>query len=234
MIDVYTWPTPNGHKVHIMLEECGLEYAVHAVDIGKGQQFAPDFLSISPGNKIPAIVDQDGPDGAPYSVFESGAILFYLGHKSGRFLPSLEDTRGTFHVVQWLMFQMASVGPMFGQANHFRRYSQEKIPYAIERYTRETGRLLGVLDKRLEQSAYLAGPHYTIADIAVFPWVRAPEKQGHIMDDYPHLKHWCDRIEARPAVQRGLAVLSGARPAQLDEEARENLYGNTQYRRRPE
>ncbi len=230
MIEVYSWPTPNGHKVHIMLEECGLAYRVHPVDIGTGQQFAPDFLAISPNNKIPAITDPDGPDGQPISLFESGAILLYLAGKTGRLLPA--DTRGKYEVLQWLMFQMGGVGPMLGQAHHFRIYAPEKLPYAIERYTNEARRLYGVLNKRLAHTTYVGGHDYSIADIAVFPWLRSWKNQGVEMADYPHLKGWFDEIARRPAVQRGVAVLAGARRPLTDETARETLFGARQLAQR--
>ena len=229
MIDVYSWATPNGHKVHVMLEECGLPYRVHAVNIGTGDQFTPQFLAISPNNKVPAIVDPEGPDGAPISLFESGAILLYLAAKSGRFLP--EDTRGRYEVLQWLMFQMGSVGPMLGQTHHFRLYAPEKIPYAIERYTNEARRLYGVMDRRLARSRYLGGPDYSIADIAVFPWLRSWKNQGIDWADYPHLKGWFDEIAARPAVMRGVEVLAKERKPITDDKAREVLFGATQYQR---
>jgi GST-like protein len=229
MIDVYSWATPNGHKVHVMLEECGLAYRVHAVNIGTGEQFTPQFLAISPNNKIPAIVDPDGPDGQPISLFESGAILLYLAAKSGRFLP--DDTRGRYEVLQWLMFQMGSVGPMLGQAHHFRLYAPEKIPYAIERYTNEARRLYGVMEKRLARSTYLGGAAYSIADIAVFPWLRSWRNQGIDWADYPHLKGWFDEIAARPAVMRGVEVLAKERKPITDDKAREVLFGATQYQR---
>ena len=229
MIDVHSWATPNGHKVHIMLEECGLPYRVHAVDIGAGDQFAPAFLAISPNNKIPAIVDSEGPDGRPISLFESGAILLYLAAKTGRFLP--EGTRERYEVLQWLMFQMGGVGPMLGQAHHFRLYAPEKIGYAIERYTNEAKRLYGVMDTRLAHSKYIGGAAYSIADIAIFPWLRSWKNQGIDWADYPHLKGWFDEIAARPAVVRGVAVLAGARKALTDDKARETLFGATQYKR---
>ncbi len=229
MIDVYSWATPNGHKVHIMLEECSLPYRTVAVDIGAGAQFDPDFLAISPNNKIPAIVDPDGPDGRPISLFESGAILLYLAGKTGRLLP--EGTAAKYEVLQWLMFQMAGVGPMLGQAHHFRIYAPEKIGYAIERYTQEAQRLYGVLDRRLARSRYIGGPDYSIADIAVFPWLRAWKNQGISWRDYPHLKGWFDEVGARPAVQRGVEVLADRRRPITDERAREVLFGATQYRR---
>ncbi len=229
MIDVYTWATPNGHKVHIMLEECGLPYTVHAVDIGAGDQFKPDFLAISPNNKIPAITDSDGPDGKPISLFESGAILLYLAGKTGRFLP--QSVRGKYDALQWLMFQMGGVGPMFGQAHHFRNYAPEKIEYAINRYTNEAKRLYGVMDKHLSTHAYFAGD-YSIADIAIFPWTRSHANQGVTLDDYPHFKRWYDAIDARPAVQRGVTVLADRRRPITGEKEREILFGAKQYERR--
>jgi GST-like protein len=209
MIDLYSWPTPNGHKIHIMLEECGLPYRVHPVNISANEQFKPEFLAISPNNKIPAMVDSEGPDGKPMSVFESGAMLLYLAGKTGRFLGKTDRAR--YETLQWLMFQMGGLGPMLGQAHHFRFYAPEKVPYAIERYTQEAKRLYGVLDKRLSQSRYLAGRDYTIADMAVFPWLRTWERQGVQMTDYPAVKKWFDAIAARPAVQRGVQVLADLR-----------------------
>ena len=209
MIDLYSWPTPNGHKIHIMLEECGLPYRVHPINISANEQFKPEFLAISPNNKIPAMVDSDGPDGKPMSVFESGAMLLYLAGKTGRFLGKTDRAR--YETLQWLMFQMGGLGPMLGQAHHFRFYAPEKVPYAIERYTQEAKRLYGVLDKRLSQSRYLAGRDYTIADMAVFPWLRTWERQGVQMSDYPAVQKWFDAIAARPAVQRGIQVLADLR-----------------------
>lgn len=229
MIEVYSWATPNGHKVHIMLEECGLPYRVIPVDIGSGAQFDPAFLAISPNNKIPAIVDPSGPDGKPISLFESGAILLYLAGKTGKFLPA--DTHGKYEVLQWLMFQMGGVGPMLGQAHHFRIYAPEKFPYAIERYTNEAHRLYNVINKRLGLSPYIGGKAYSIADIAVFPWLRSWKNQGVEMNEFPHLKGWFDEIASRPAVQRGVEVLAAARKPLLDDQARENLFGATQYKR---
>ena len=227
MIEVYSWATPNGHKVHIMLEECGLPYRVYAVDIGAGEQFAPAFLAISPNNKVPAIVDPDGPDSQPISLFESGAILLYLAGKTGRFLPA--STHGKYEVLKWLMFQMGSVGPMLGQAHHFRVYAPEKIPYAVDRYTNETRRLYGVMNKRLGNSKYLGGPEYSIADIAVFPWLRSWKNQGIDWADFPHLKGWFDELAHRPAVMRGVEVLADRRRPLMDDKAREVLFGATQY-----
>jgi GSH-dependent disulfide-bond oxidoreductase len=229
MIEVYSWPTPNGHKVHVMLEECALPYKAIAVDIGKGDQFRSDFLAISPNNKIPAIVDPDGPNGRPISLFESGAILLYLAGKTARFLPT--STGGKYEVLQWLMFQMGSVGPMLGQTHHFRIYAPEKIPYAIDRYSNEARRLYGVMNKRLAKSRYLGGPEYSIADIATFPWLRSWKNQGIDWDDYPHLKGWFDEIAARPAVMRGVEVLAGLRKPLNDDKAREVLFGAQQYQR---
>jgi GST-like protein len=230
MIDVFSWATPNGHKVHIMLEECGLPYRVTPVDIGAGDQFKPEFLRISPNNKIPAITDPQGPDGKPISLFESGAILVYLAAKTGKFLPA--GDRARYEVLEWLMFQMGGVGPMLGQAHHFRGYAPEKLQYAIDRYTNEAKRLYGVIDRRLEKSRWLGGEEYSIADIATFPWLRSYERQGIVLTDYPHLKKWFDTIAARPAVQRGVQVLAGLRKPINDEKAREVLFGKTQYERR--
>jgi GST-like protein len=230
MIDVYSWATPNGHKVHIMLEEAGIPYRVHGVNIRTGEQFKPEFLAISPSNKIPALVDPDGPDGQPISLFESGAILLYLAAKTGRFLP--EDIRARYDVLQWLMFQMGGVGPMLGQTHHFRIYAPEKIGYAIDRYTNEAKRLYGVMNKRLAQSKYLGGAEYSITDIAVFPWLRSWKNQGIDWNDYPHLKGWFDEIAARPAVQRGVAVLADRRKPLVDDKAREMLFGSEQYKQR--
>lgn len=228
MIEVYSWATPNGHKVHIMLEECGLPYRVQAVDIGAGAQFEPEFLAISPNNKIPAIVDPEGPDGEPISLFESGAILLYLAGKTGKFLPA--GVRGRYETLQWLMFQMGGIGPLLGQAHHFRIYAPQKIPYAIERYTNEAARLYGVLNRRLAKAKYVAGNEYTIADIAIFPWLRSWKNQGMTWADFPHLKGWFDEIAARPAVKRGVEVLAAQRKPITDDRAREVLFGATQYR----
>ena len=230
MIEVYSWPTPNGHKVHIMLEECRLPYRVIPVDIGAGEQFDASFLAISPNNKIPAIVDPDGPDGQPMSLFESGAILLYLAGKTGQFLPP--DTRGRYEALQWLMFQMGGVGPMLGQTHHFRMYAPEKIEYAIDRYTNEAKRLYGVIDRRLARSRYIAGLAYGIADMAIFPWLRGAKNQGVEMADFPHLKGWFDEIAARPAVMRAVEVLAEKRRPLVDDKAREVLFGKTQYDRR--
>lgn len=234
MIDVYSWPTPNGHKVHIMLEECGQregrDWRALPVNIGQGDQFKPEFLAISPNNKIPALVDPQGPDGKPISLFESGAILVYLASKYGKFMP--KSDRQKFEVLQWLMFQMGGVGPMLGQTHHFRMYASEKIDYAINRYTNEARRLYGVMDKRLQASPWLGGNSYSIADIAVYPWLRGWRNQGIDFDQYPALKTWSDRMAGRPAVQRGLAVLANLRKPLPDEKSREVLFGKQQYERR--
>jgi GST-like protein len=230
MIDVYSWPTPNGHKVHIMLEEIGLPYQVHAIDIGAGDQFKPEFLSISPNNKMPAIVDADGPDGKPISLFESGAILVYLAGKTGCFLGNTDRER--FNTLQWLMFQMGGVGPMLGQAHHFRMYAPEKVQYAIDRYSNEAKRLYGVIDRQVAKEGYLAGSEYTIADIATWPWLRSWQNQGVDINAYPDLKRWFEAIEARPAVQRGVQVLADRRKPITDDKAREVLFGATQYAKR--
>lgn len=230
MIDLYTWPTPNGHKIHIMLEECGLPYRVHAVNIGQGDQFKPAFLKISPNNKIPALVDSQGPDGTPISLFESGAILLYLAAKTGRFLPASD--RAKYDVLQWLMFQMGGLGPMLGQAHHFRIYAPEKIDYAVQRYTNEAKRLYGVLDKQLKGQDWIAGGEYSIADMAIFPWLRSWQNQGIDWSEYPRLKAWFDRIAERPAVQKAVLVLADARKPLLDDKAKQALFGPAQYKKR--
>ena len=220
MIDLYTWPPPNGHKIHIMLEETGLPYNVIPIDINKGDQFDPEYLKLSPNNKMPAMVDTDGPGGEPYGLFESGAILMYLAEKTGQFMPA--EMAARYRVIQWLMFQMGGIGPLFGQAHHFRQYAPEGVDltYAVERYTNEAGRLYGVLDRRLGEAEYLAGD-YSIADIATFPWTRSHDR-------------WFDAIDARPAVKRALKVLTDKRKLSFekDAEARRNLFGEAQYQRR--
>jgi len=232
MIELYTWPTPNGHKVHIMLEETGTPYKVHAIDIGAGDQFKPEFLRISPNNKMPAMIDTDGPEGRgkPFALAESGAMLLYLASKTGRFLP--RDLRERWQVMQWTMFQMGHVGPMLGQAHHFLGYAPEKIPYAMNRYKNEANRLYMVMDRRLKESQYLACDEYTIADMATVPWLRFPERQGVEIEEYPALKRWRDAILARPAVQRALLVLADRRRPEMSKEQKENLFGATQYARR--
>ena len=231
MIDVYSWATPNGRKIHIMLEETGLEYQAHAVNIGKGEQFEPDFLKISPNNRIPAILDSDGPGGKSISLFESGAILIYLADKTGQFLP--EEPRAKYETLQWLMFQMGGVGPMFGQSNHFSHYAVDKIPYAIDRYSNECKRLYGVLDKRLGEAEYLAADEYTIADIATHPWVQGFERRGVDIEEYPNVKRWIELIHQRPGVIRGTEILANERSyGNFNAEEREILFGKTQFQKR--
>ena len=234
MIKVYSWPTPNGHKVHIMMEECGLrlgrDWEAIPVNIGTGDQFKPEFLAISPNNKIPALVDPYGPDNKPIALFESGAILLYLAAKQAKLLP--KSDRLKFQTLQWLMFQMGGVGPMIGQTHHFRQYAPEKVAYAIHRYTNETKRLYGVMDKQLSSSQFIACNQYTIADIAIFPWLRNWANHDIDWAAFPHLKNWFDGIAARPAVQRGVAVLADLRKPITDDRAREVLFGATQYQKR--
>jgi GST-like protein len=234
MMDVYSWATPNGHKVHIMLEECGYrlgkDWLAHPIDIGAGDQFKPEFLNISPNNKIPAMVDPNGPDGKPISIFESGAILLYLAAKTGKFLP--KSTRAKYEVLQWLMFQMGGLGPMLGQNHHFRIYAPEKIEYAINRYTNEAKRLYGVLDQQLSKQPFIAGKEYSIADMAIFPWTRNWKNQGIEIDEFPHFKKWFEKISARPAVRRGVEVLTNLRKPLTDDKARDLLFGASQYQKR--
>lgn len=213
MIDLHYWPTPNGWKISIMLEECGLPYKLHPVDITTGEQFKPDFLAISPNNKMPAICDPHGPDKKAISVFESGAILLYLARKSGKFVP--KDERRRVEVEQWLMWQMAGFGPMLGQNHHFRHYAPEQITYAINRYTNETHRLYGVLNKQLEKNEYVAGD-YSIADMAILPWAKSWEKQGISLGDFPHVSKWYERCLARPAVQKGFLAGQEFRKTTID------------------
>ncbi len=223
-IDLYFWPTPNGQKITVFMEEAGLPYRIVPVNIGKGDQFKPEFLAISPNNRMPAIVDPDGPGGKPISVFESGAILQYLGRKTGKFYPT--DERARVEVEEWLMWQMGGLGPMAGQAHHFRLYAPEKIKYGIERYTNETNRLYGVMNKRLADREYLAGD-FSIADIACIGWARGWERQGQDIEQFPHLKAWIERMEARPGVQRGLAVKAEGEPLDIasDKAAQSLLFG---------
>lgn len=209
MITLYTWPTPNGKKIQIMLEELGLKYKAVPINIGTGDQFKPGFLKISPNNKIPAITDSQGPDGKPISLFESGAILVYLAGKTGKFLGSTD--REKYTVLQWLMFQMGGVGPMLGQAHHFRVFAPEKVPYGIERYSSEAKRLYGVMDKQLSKTAYLAGNAYSIADIATWPWVDSHPKQGIALDEFAHVKRWYEQIAARPAVKKAITLFAELR-----------------------
>jgi GST-like protein len=237
MIEVWTWSTPNGHKVHIALEEFGLPYKVIPVNIGAGDQFKPEFLKINPNHRIPAIVDPDGPGGKPFTLFESAAILIYLSEKTGgKLIP--KDPTGRYQCLEWMMFQMGGIGPMFGQWNHFGAYAKEKIPYAIERYTNETNRLTRVLNKRLEEEHWLAGDEYSMADIITFPWFRTAteasprfDERGYLdLGQYPAVKRWYDEVAARPAVQRGVAVLSdgpGQKP--ISDTEREFTFGKTQF-----
>jgi GST-like protein len=208
MIELYSWTTPNGHKIHIMLEETGLPYRVHKINLGAKEQTRPEYLKINPNGKIPAIVDTDGPDGKPLAIFESAAILVHLAQKSGKFLPT--EPRARYATLEWLMFQIANIGPMYGQAFHFRSVAPERVPYAIDRYTNEVGRLLGVMDKRLFEQPYLAGPEYTIADIASWTWVRNSHSFGFNMENYPNVQRWVSTIAERPAVRRGLKALEKA------------------------
>ncbi|HXN85765.1 MAG TPA: glutathione binding-like protein [Candidatus Binataceae bacterium] len=232
MIDIYFWPTPNGYKITVMCEEVGLKYNVIPINIGAGDQFKPEFLKISPNNRMPAIVDHDGPGGKPIAIFESGAILIYLAEKTGKLMPS--DTRGKYNVLQWLMFQMASVGPMLGQAHHFRVYAPEKLEYAINRYTNEAKRIYNVIDKQLGETPFIAG-EYSIADIAIYPWLVPHNMQGQNLDDFPNLKKWYEVLRARPAVQAGFAVMSEQlknRPPQQNQKAWDTLFGKTQFEKR--
>jgi GST-like protein len=226
LIDLYYWPTPNGHKIPIMLEECGLEYRVKPVNMLRGEQFKPAFLRINPNNKIPAIVDREGPGGEPFALFESGAILQYLAEKTGKFMP--RERRRRYTVIQWLTFQVAGIGPMFGQCGHFLGYAPRKIRYAIDRYRNETLRLYGVMDRRLRDERYLAGD-YSIADMATWPWIRVRWLHHIELAEFPHVARWYADIEARPAVQRGIAVLGKREKiGNPDAKAREALFGRTQ------
>ena len=228
-IELHYWPTPNGHKITIMLEECGLPYEIKPVNIGKGDQFKPEFLAISPNNRMPAIIDPDGPDGKPISIFESGAILQYLGRKTGKFYP--KEERARVEVEQWLYWQMANLGPNCGQAHHFRNYAQEKIKYAIDRYTNEVNRLYGVMDTRLKDRQFLAGD-YSIADMASYPWIVPYKNQEQNIDDFPHLKRWLETIRARPATERAYAKAKEVnpnfgQPVNRTEEEPRILFGQT-------
>ncbi len=229
MIEVWSWPTPNGHKVHITLEELGLPYKVIPINIGKGDQFRPEFLAITPNHRIPAIVDPDGPGGQRITLFESAAIMIYLSEKTGgKLMPS--DAVGRYKCLEWMMFQMGGVGPMFGQYNHFANYAVEKLPYAIERYTNEVARLHRVLEKRLAEVEWLAGTEYSLADIITFPWIRNPDRRNIDLATYPNVKRWHDAIAARPAVQRGVAVLAeNQRQGSMTDAEREVMFGKTQF-----
>ena len=227
MIELYYWPTPNGHKISIFCEEAGLDYEIKPVNIGKGEQFNPDFLKFSPNNRMPAIIDRAPKDGgADISVFESGAILLYLAEKTGRFIPA--DVRGRTNVVQWVMWQMGGLGPMAGQNGHFNQYAPEKIPYAIDRYVKETNRLYGVLDKQLAKSEFVAGD-YSIADMACYPWIVPWERHGQNLADFPNLKRWFEVIKARPAVVRAYELAESVRQGQvlMTDEAKKILFGQT-------
>jgi GST-like protein len=227
MIDLHYWPTPNGWKASIMLEECGLPYTLKPVNIGRGEQFSPEFLALSPNNRMPAIVDHDPPGGgAPVAVFESGAILIYLAEKTGRFLPA--DLRGRYATLQWLMWQMGGLGPMAGQNGHFLLYAPEKLPYAIDRYAKEVNRLYGVLDAQLARTGhYVAGGEYTIADMAIFPWIRTHKAQQIALAEFPQVERWYNTLFERPAAKRGLDLGKELRPPKMDEEARKALFGQT-------
>ena len=227
MIDLYYWPTPNGHKITMFLEETGLEYRIVPVNIGTGAQFEPAFLAIAPNNRMPAIVDTAPPGGgAPLAVFESGAILLYLAEKSAQLLP--HELHARFGVLQWLFWQMAGLGPMAGQNHHFNRYAPEKIPYAITRYTNETNRLYGVLDQRLADRPYIGGAHYSIADIACYPWIVPHEAQGQKLEDFPYLRRWFEAIRVRPATVRAYALApSISTQTTMSEEAKKILFGQT-------
>lgn len=226
-IELWSWPTPNGHKVHIMLEEVGLPYTPVPIDIGAGQQFRPDFLAITPNHRIPAIVDPNGPGGTPLALFESGAILIYLAEKTGKLIPA--GPRDRYVCLQWLMFQMGGVGPMFGQRNHFHEYAPEKIPYAMERYDNEVKRLHRVLEARLSTANWLAGDEYSIADVATYPWLRHPDKRDVDVTQFPGVNRWIKAMEARPAVQRGVGVLTEHRREGLSDAEREVLFGKRQF-----
>jgi GST-like protein len=232
MIDLYSWVTPNGEKAHIMLEEAGIPYKAHAIDIGAGDQFKRSFRKISPNGRIPAIIDRQGPSRKPYSLFETGAILIYLAEKSGKFMP--KRTAARFDAIQWVMWQMANIGPIMGQAYHFRKYAAGKSRYAANRFTKETNRLYHVADKQLSKNEYLAGA-YSIADMACWPWMRLYKGAGVNIDDYPNVKRWHEAIKKRPGVRRGMEVLGQYRKkseAPMTAKEREILYGKTQYKRR--
>lgn len=226
MIDLYYWPTPNGHKITIALEEIGLDYTIKPVNIGKGEQFDPAFLAFSPNNRMPAIIDHDT-GGEPVSVFESGAILLYLAEKTGKLMPG--DTRGRTAVFEWLMWQMGGLGPMLGQAHHFNFYAPERIPYAMDRYSKESNRLYGVMERRLAKTPWLAGEHYSIADIAAYPWTRTYERQGVAIEDYPHVMRWRQAMGDRPAVQAGMKAGAELREdlSKLSAEDWNKLFGKT-------
>lgn len=230
MIDLYTWATPNGHKAQIMLEEIGLPFEVHPIDITSGTQFDPQYLKLNPNNKVPTIVDRDGPAGRPFAVFESGAILLYLAEKIGKLLP--RDPEGRSRAVQWLMWQMGGLGPMLGAAQHFHRYAPRPVPYALERYTKECYRLLDVMERQLGETEYLAG-EYSIADVACFPWIRIHKMGGLTLEHYPNVRRWYGAIRARPAVERGLKILlDDWVDVSKSERAKRHLFGDPQYAKR--
>lgn len=233
-INVYSWATPNGHKIHILMCELGLklgkDWDLHPIDIGKGEQFTEDFLAISPNNKIPALTDEHGPDGEFISLFESGAMMIYLASKYGEFMPL--NTRDRYTTLEWLMFQMGGFGPMLGQAHHFRLYAPEQIEYAVNRYSNEAKRLYGVIDKQLSKHPYIAGDMYTIADMAIFPWTRSWKNQGIELSDFPHVEKWHNQIAARPAVIQGCEMLTSLRVPFKDDKAKDVLFGNAQYSKR--
>jgi GST-like protein len=223
MIDLYFAPTPNGQKISIMLEECDLPYNAVPVNILAGEQFTPEFLTINPNGKIPAIIDHE-PD-PPLAIFESGAILLYLAEKTGQFMPPREDVHGRYAVMQWLMFQMSGIGPMFGQAGHFLNYAPEAVPYAIKRYRREVGRLYDVLDGQLAQNEYIAGEQYTIADMAIYPWVTLYKGHQQDLSQVPHVRRWYDQLKQRPALRRGYALLRETLPRQMSAQEKKTLFG---------
>jgi len=229
MIDLYTGSTPNGQKIHIMLEECGLPYRDHFISMDKGEQFDPEFLKISPNNKIPALVDPEGPGGRPITLFESGAILIYLADKTGQFLPT--EPRAHWDVLQWLYWQMGGFGPMLGQAHHFNAYAPDRIKYAMDRYTNEGSRLYRVLDKQIGDKDWVAGGGYSIADMAIFPWCRLYERQGQKIENFPHVKRWFETISARTDVARDMARLED-KAGKFTKESWKNLFGDEQYKRR--
>src|SRR6187200_981145 len=229
MIELHYWPTPNGHKVTMLLEEDGLEYRIVPVDIGRGEQFRPEFLKIAPNNRMPAIVDDEPADGGePVSLFESGAILLYLAEKTGKFIPA--DLRGRAEVLQWLFWQMGGLGPMAGQNHHFSQYAPERLPYAIDRYVNETNRLYGVLDRRLSDRSFVAGEDYSIADMAAYPWIVPYERQGQDLDDFPHLKRWFHAIRSRPATARAYEIVQKVNPkagTPMTDDEKKVMFGQT-------